>query len=450
MRKKRHRLGQIRGGGVGQQGDRGSLDGRQRGPKLVAHHGQKLGPEPVQLLQGRHVLQGDDIGLHAGGSSRVDIHTLDPNRGILEKRGSGALRPTDDSGSFPYVARHPNGKFLYALDRLEPPHVVALAIEDEDRGLRRISRTPVGPGSPPHLHVHPSGRWLLVVHYHPGGGYVSVLPLDPDGAAGNPIKTREVGKKTHMVQADPGGNYYFIPCTNSDYIAQFRFDAESGRLEPNDPAVAPTDEGAGPRHMAFHPNGRFAYAVNETNSTVHSWRYDAATGRLSHRETVDSLPSGVRTGAATPAPTSLVSPSGRFVYASKPGTRQHRHLRVDSGTGRLERVGWEQAGGLIRIPRELRHRFQRPAVAGGESGRRFHPHLPDRAGRPPDPDRGPGLPPARSPPSSESSTGSTELRGSAARARQDQAETVQHPPHIGKGLLHAREGGRPVRSRTPG
>ena len=304
----------------------------------LTHTGMAQNPGPVVYV--------------AGGSSRIDIHTLILDQGTLEKRGAGSLRPTDDSGGFPYVARHPNGKFLYALDRLEPPHVVSLAIEDGDRGLRRISRTPVGPGSPPHLHVHPSGRWLLVVHYHPGAGYVSVLPLGPDGAAGDPVQTRKVGKKTHMVQGDPGGNYYFVPCTNSDFIAQFRFDAESGRLEPNEPAVAPTDEGAGPRHMAFHPTGRFAYAVNETNSTVHSWRYDDATGRLTGRETVDSLPSGFDRSGNTGAHI-LVSPSGGFVYASNRGHDSIVIFQVDSETGRLERIGWEQGDGLIRIPRNF-------------------------------------------------------------------------------------------------
>ena len=143
-----------------------------------------------------------------------------------------------------------------------------------------------------------------------------------------------------------------MPCTNSDFIAQFRFDAESGRLEPNEPAVAPTDQGAGPRHMAFHPSGRFAYAVNETNSTVHSWHYDGTTGRLSHRETVDSLPSGFDRSGNTGAHI-LVSPSGRFVYASNRGHNSIVIFRVDSETGRLERVGWEQADGLIRIPRNF-------------------------------------------------------------------------------------------------
>ena len=143
-----------------------------------------------------------------------------------------------------------------------------------------------------------------------------------------------------------------MPCTNSDFIAQFRFDAESGRLEPNDPAVAPTDEGAGPRHMAFHPSGRFAYAVNETNSTVHSWRYNAATGRLSGRETVDSLPAGFDRSGNTGAHI-LVSPSGDFVYASNRGHNSIVMFRVDSDSGRLERIGWEKAGGLIRIPRNF-------------------------------------------------------------------------------------------------
>ena len=400
----------------------------------LTHTGMAREPDPVVYV--------------AGGSSRIDIHTLDLNRGILEKRGSGSLRPTDASGSFPYVARHPNGKFLYALDRLEPPHVVALAIEDGDRGLRRISRTPVGPGSPPHLHVHPSGRWLLAVHYHPEGGYVSILPLAPDGTAGNPIKTREVGKKTHMVQADPGGNYYFIPCTNSDYIAQFRFDAESGRLEPNDPAVAPTDEGAGPRHMAFHPSGRFAYAVNETNSTVHSWRYDGATGRLSHRETVDSLPAGFDRSGNTGAHI-LVSPSGTIRLRLQPGTRQHRHL---SRGFRNRTAGARRLGAGRRADpdsTQLRHRFQRPAVAGGESGRRFHPHLPDRVGRPPDPDRGPG-------PHQREAHLRRNLRpdrlnfAGPPQGRVRTGPDRPTPPAYRRRTAACPGGGRPVRSRTPG
>ena len=132
------------------------------------------------------------------------------------------MRPSGKPGGSPYVAWDRGQRFLFTLDRLEPSRVVSLAIDQNTGGLRLINRVEIGPGSPPHLSVHKSGRWVLVAHYNSSdGGYASVLPIAPDGKLGAPQERIPVGLKTHMIITDPTGRFAFVPCTNSNYIAQY-------------------------------------------------------------------------------------------------------------------------------------------------------------------------------------------------------------------------------------
>lgn len=296
--------------------------------------------------------QPDSLVYVAGGTRYIEIYGLDLTGDTLKRRAKVPIRSSGESVGATYLARNPHRRFMYALDRLDPPHIVSLSIKGDQNDWAAFHRTRLKPGSPPHLQVHPSGRWIFAVHYNKEVGYVSVLPIRTNGIADSPVQTQKVGKKTHMVMVDPTGKYVFVPCTDSDFVAQFRFDSRSGQLEPNDPAVSETGKGTGPRHMAFHSTGPFAYVINETNSTLSSWHYDSTSGRLSGRETLDTLPPGFGRSRNSCAHV-LVHPSGKFVYGSNRGHDSIVIFRVDPKTGRLARIGWERGGGLIKTPRNF-------------------------------------------------------------------------------------------------
>ncbi len=291
--------------------------------------------------------------LVAGGSTQIEIFSLDLTTGELKKEGAGSIRPSGEPGGSPYLAWDLGQRYLFSLDRVDPSRVVSLAIDMHKGSLKVINQVEIGPGSPPHLSVHKSGRWVLVVHYNPSdGGYASVLPVGPDGTLGSPQGRIPVGLKTHMIISDPTGRFAFVPCTNSHYVAQYVFDTASGKLRPNDPPTAATPKGAGPRHMAFHPTLPVVYVINETASTLSSYVYDPDRGTLSEPETLDTLPSTFDRKQNSTAHV-LVSPSGKFVYGSNRGHDSIVIFSVDPQTGRLQRIGWEQAGGRIRTPRNF-------------------------------------------------------------------------------------------------
>ena len=212
----------------------------------------------------------------AGGSSRIDIHTLDPNRGTLEKRGTGSLRPTDDSGSFPYVARHPSGKFLYALDRLEPPHVVSLAIEDGTaacdgfRGLPSVRDRLLTSTSTP----QDAGCWWFTII--PGRLRLGAA----SGSRRRRGKSRPDAEGGKEDPHGPGGPWRQLLFRALHQLrlhrpVPLRRRSRGGWNRMNRRWPPPTREPV-PGTWRFIDR-RFAYAVNETNSTVHSWRYDDAT-----------------------------------------------------------------------------------------------------------------------------------------------------------------------------
>jgi 6-phosphogluconolactonase (cycloisomerase 2 family) len=189
--------------------------------------------------------------------------------------------------------------------------------------------------NPTHLSIHPSGKFLLVASYF--GGTVAVLPVRVNGELGPATDVVHdqgtVGQEhpasappgsfaisghdnphAHMIQSDPAGRFVFAADLGLDRILVWRFDAEKGRLVPNDPSSVELPSGDGPRHFAFHPNGQWFYSLQEEGSTVAAFDYDPTMGRLTAKQTVSSLPKGFA-GSNFPAEV-MISPDGRFLYAS--------------------------------------------------------------------------------------------------------------------------------------
>lgn len=179
---------------------------------------------------------------------------------------------------------------------------------------------------PCYVSVDSAGKWLLAANYRSGN--VAVFPIQADGRLGAATSVvqhqggsvhpeRQAGPHAHSVIPDPANQYVLVADLGLDKIMLYRFDTARGVLTPNDPPWAATQPGAGPRHLVFHPNGRFFYSVNELGSTVMAWTYDATRGVLHELHTLPTLPQGFA-GVSYVAHVQ-VAPSGRFLYVSNRG-----------------------------------------------------------------------------------------------------------------------------------
>jgi 6-phosphogluconolactonase len=200
--------------------------------------------------------------------------------------------------------------------------------------------------------VDGTGKHVLVANY--SGGSVASLPLDAEGRLGPPTSViqhagssveprRQAGPHAHSINLDAGNRFAFAADLGLDKVLVYRFDAAKGTLTPNDPPSASTAPGAGPRHFAFHPSGRYAYVINELNSTVTAFRYDAAAGALHTIQEITSLPAGFA-GENYPAEV-VVHRSGKFLYGSNRGHDSIAIFGLDSDTGKLTPTGHQPTGG---------------------------------------------------------------------------------------------------------
>jgi 6-phosphogluconolactonase len=196
--------------------------------------------------------------------------------------------------------------------------------------------------------VHPTGKWLLVDHFD--SGHVAVLPIAADGTLGAPVDIERPAAEAHQIVSDASGAHVFVPCRAGNVVAQFGFDAQTGKLTAANPPTVPAATGAGPRHIAFHPTGKYAYVINELNGTLTSLQYDGATGLLSAPEVVSTVPGGVTEKSAAHV---VVHPSGRFVYGSNRTHNSIAMFNVNPSTGRVSVIGYETGGGMIKTPRDF-------------------------------------------------------------------------------------------------
>ncbi len=177
--------------------------------------------------------------------------------------------------------------------------VSSFSVDPATGKLNLINQSSCMGRGPCHLALDATGRNVVVSMCDSGG--VAVIPVAPDGKLGaatgfaqhtgssvNP--SRQKGPHAHCVTFDPANQFVFVCDLGLDKIMTYRFDAQNGKITPGDPPFTAAKPGAGPRHMAFLPNARFAYAVNELDSTVTSYAYDAKTGALKPIETQSTVP----------------------------------------------------------------------------------------------------------------------------------------------------------------
>lgn len=294
------------------------------------------------------------VGTYTQGPSKgIYLTRLDLDRGTLEPATVAA-----EVANPSFLAVAPQGKFLYAVGELNElggkrgGAISAFAIDPATATLTLLNQQSTDGAGTCHLAIDRNGKHVVVANYT--GGSVSCLPIEADGRLGKVVclvqhkgssvnSRRQEGAHAHGVYLDAANRFLFVPDLGLDKVMIYRFDDNDGMLIANDPAFLATAAGAGPRHFAFHPNGRYAYVINELNSTLVAMSYDAERGVLRPLQTVSTLPArfhGVNTCAEV-----QVHPSGKFVYGSNRGHDSIAIFAIDAKTGKLRFVGHEPTRG---------------------------------------------------------------------------------------------------------
>jgi 6-phosphogluconolactonase len=280
------------------------------------------------------------------GSKGIYHARLDPARGTIGKPQLASEVPSPN-----FLALSPDGKFLYAAMRGAGPEVGGFRVEPGGR-LTPLGTLPAGGEGPCHVSLDRAGKFLFVANY--SGGSVASFSIRPDGSLGKmvsflqftgsgPDKARQQSPHAHGIYPAPDNRFVYACDLGTDDIRILALDGKSGTL--TEAGVGRVPAGAGPRHLAFSPDGRFAYVANEMGLTVTAFRRDAATGALEAIGTV-------RAHASRPDGASLAEiemhPSGKWLYVSSRGDDTIA-VFTTGANGRIIRV--ENAPAGVKIPR---------------------------------------------------------------------------------------------------
>lgn len=262
-------------------------------------------------------------------SGEISVLALDESRGAL-----ATVQTVAANGTVMPMAVSPDRRRLYASRRNEPWSVLTFSIDPRNGRLAPIAEAPL-PQSMAHIAVDGSGRWLFSASYH--GNLIAVGPIDADGRPGEALQVIRTEPKAHAMRAAPGNRFVYATSLGGGLLMQFRFDAATGTLEPLSPTAFEVRSGAGPRHIAFHPNGAWLYLLNELDATLDVFSLDSDSGRLGAVQTMVTLPPGF---ADEPWAAELrLTPDARFLYTSERRSSTLAGFAVDAASGRLSAIG---------------------------------------------------------------------------------------------------------------
>lgn len=309
---------------------------------LIAYVGTYTSP-----LQNMRATQVD---LPPGNGRGIHLFEVDRATGAMTPCGLHEMGTSPSCLAFNAAKTHLySGNETERLGDAESGSVSAFAVDPQSGQLKLMNTVASGGKGPAHLSVHPSGKFVLVANYF--GGTVAVLPIQPDGSLGEATDVKKdegpIGPTqatnappgsfaisghdqihAHMIEADPSGRFVLHTDLGLDRIYQWKFDEQSGKLSPNEPAFISVPPGDGPRHFAFHPKGAWLYSLQEEGSNIILFDYDSAKGTLKARQTITSLPTGF--AGSNFCSEIMLSPDGRFVYA---GNRLHDSIAIFSVGG---------------------------------------------------------------------------------------------------------------------
>jgi 6-phosphogluconolactonase len=300
------------------------------------------------------------VGTYTSGKSEgIYLYRMNLSTGELRHFSTikGIVNPS-------FLAIDPQRRHLYAVNEVsdfkpKPAGAVsAFSINQQTGDLTFLNQQTSLGGAPCHLMVDRTGKYVLLANYE--GGNVAVLPVQHDGSLGAATDMvqhqgasvnvqRQQGPHAHCIMLDRANRYAFAIDLGIDKIMIYRFDAVRGKLTPNQAPWVSLKPGAGPRHFVFHPDGKFAYVINELDSTITAFTYASARGTLRAVQTTSTLPGGF--SGANDCADVQVSPSGKFLYGSNRGHDSIVVFAIDERTGKLQYVQHEPTRG--KTPRNF-------------------------------------------------------------------------------------------------
>ncbi len=287
------------------------------------------------------------IGTYTSGKSEgIYVYKLNADTGDLTRLSTakGIQNPS-------FLTLDPQKRFLFAVNEVtdfegKPSgSISAFAVDQKTGALTFLNKQPSLGGAPCYVSVDKNSKFALVANYV--GGNASVFPIEANGQlkpasdmvqhTGHGLNPdRQERPHVHSIVLDPANKFAFVCDLGIDKVMSYVFDANSGKLKLNQPVSFNTKPGAGPRHFVFHSSGKFAYVINELNSTIVALAYDATKGLLTELQTVSALPAGY-TGESYCADIHI-SPNGKFLYGSNRGHNSIVVYAIDTTSGKLTLV----------------------------------------------------------------------------------------------------------------
>lgn len=260
-----------------------------------------------------------------------------------------------------FLTLAPGGRQVYAANELSdgPGRVTGFRLDWAGRRLTEINTVSSHGGAPCHLALDRTGRALFAANYTGGsavsyqvasGGRLDEVVSEMKFSEHGPNTGRQEAAHAHRVTVSPDNHFLLVNDLGGDAIHIFRLDPATAKLTANDPPRWHATPGSGPRSLRFHPNGRWAYCVNELDSTAELLEWEAKAGRLTSAQRVALLPEGYGGDAAT-ASESAIDRRGEFAYFAVRGADILVSCRIDPATGKLTMLDRIPCGG--KVPRHI-------------------------------------------------------------------------------------------------
>ncbi len=261
-------------------------------------------------------------------SAEISVLRMDADGGLAH------VQTVATGGTVMPLAISPDRRLLHAALRSRPYSVSSFGI-DSGTGCLRHRSTVLLPDNMAYVTTDRSGRYLLSASYT--GNMVSVNAIWLNGVVEErPVAVYPTPPHAHSAVVDPSNRYLFVAALGGDAILQYLFDPDTGRAAPNTPPVVAAKPGAGPRHLIFHPDGRFVYVSNELDGTVGAYEFDRYSGTLALIDRYPALPPGVTRAWTAEL---RLTPDGRHLYVSERNSSTLAGFRVDPASGALEPIG---------------------------------------------------------------------------------------------------------------
>lgn len=255
----------------------------------------------------------------------------------------------------------PGHRSLYAVNEIQhggKGSVSAFSVNTASGKLSPLNVVPSGGAGPCNTTTDHTGQALFVANYDSGS--LATFRILPGKSLSGPVSNifykghsvnpeRQEAAHTHCTTVSPDNRYLLVNDLGLDRIMVYRFDPKTAKITPNDPPYYSAIPGSGPRNLAFHPNGKWAYSVQEMGSTVTGLNWDAARGTLTRFQNISTLPKNPKPGNT--AATVVVHPNGRTLYASNRGDDSIAVFSINQSDGKLKPIQWISCGG--KTPRHF-------------------------------------------------------------------------------------------------